>query len=175
MLSLKLSSYSQQRSIQEPCDNYCVLKSNKLAISSLLSFFDHPPVNYVQIDVINVLFSSYVISFLVLLLTSLKSNFFNIYVGIVKVYLSSLYFCFVLQMKFFDFRSNNPILLNFLRSIQKLAVSDPELRDLTSKTLAKAPDLVLPYTSRLNLNLEPRDSEPWLNSIGFLIEVCNCL
>ncbi|XP_065057143.1 uncharacterized protein LOC135685222 [Rhopilema esculentum] len=68
-------------------------------------------------------------------------------------------------------RSNNPILLNFLRSIQKLAVSDPELRGLTSKTLAKAPDLVLPYTSRLNLNLEPRDSDPWLNSMGFLIEV----
>ena len=77
------------------------------------------------------------------------------------------YFLFPIHMN----RSNNPVLLSFLRSIQKLAVTEPKLRDLMSKTFAAAPDLIVPVFSKLGINLEPRDSEPWRNNMSFLTEV----
>ena len=72
---------------------------------------------------------------------------------------------------YFICRSNNPVLLGFLSGIQKLAVTEPGLQDLVSKTLSAAPDLVIPFVSRLDLNIELRESQQWKSKINFIIEV----
>ena len=68
-------------------------------------------------------------------------------------------------------RSNNPVLLGFLIGIQKQGVTEPGLTDLISRALTSAPDLVIPFVSRLELNLEHRESQQWGDNITFITEV----
>ena len=79
------------------------------------------------------------------------------------------------DLTFLFSRSNNPVLLGFLSGIQKLAVTESGLKDLISRTLSAAPDLVIPFLSRLDLNLELKESPQWRNNITFVTGVLYCL
>eukprot|EP00794_Sanderia_malayensis_P000250 gene250-869_t len=68
-------------------------------------------------------------------------------------------------------RSSNPVLLKFLRLLQKTAKSDMKMQHLISQTLASSHDLILPLISTLGINLEPRMSSPWLQNINFLTRI----
>lgn len=70
------------------------------------------------------------------------------------------------------FRLINPVLLKYLQSIKGLIIGEEHIRLLTVDILQKCGDLVVPFMSSLNLQMEPRPSATWFANMTFIIEVC---
>ena len=67
-------------------------------------------------------------------------------------------------------RTNNPVILQLLLSLSG-SVTDPLMRELTTRTVSSCPDLLLSYLRSLSTSFEPRANSRWMANVDFLIKV----
>uniref|UniRef100_A0A7M5VE34 Nucleolar pre-ribosomal-associated protein 1 n=2 Tax=Clytia hemisphaerica TaxID=252671 RepID=A0A7M5VE34_9CNID len=65
----------------------------------------------------------------------------------------------------------NPVLLKYLQYIKASLLSNQSLGDLAVNILEKSKDLIVPFMSNLNLQMEVRPSESWFSNMKFITEL----
>ena len=67
-------------------------------------------------------------------------------------------------------RSNNPVLLRFLRSLRK-AMDDNLLTELIIRILQHSQDLISPYLTGYQMVMDPHNTKQWLHNLIFIIKL----